>query len=408
MVVGQRTHEVSTMKILIIADTPLMPTGFSKVAHYIAMHLAKEYPIQGNNENNFTQGVFYQGKNALHIPLNFYGYQLLEGGFMADNSSAQLTSMFINKLRPDIILTLQDERSINYLSQVIKETNYKGKWICYYPLDMEFAAPYHQEFYKVPDVLVMMADFAYDMVKEWKDIKRIEKIWHGVNTEIYKPMPKDQELIKQHKLEKYKKIIGYVSNNQFRKMTYKSILAFSELRKKMEDVCLFMHTPQFAPEIGWPLGSPGVMEIFSVPKDVFFNPIADVKFKTGVNEDYLAKMFNMFDVQILLTGGEGFGLTVLEGLACGCPCIMTDWTTAKQLIGTKGERGFLVGIKDYILGLNVEYRAVPDQYDAAKKLEIILTDEKLRKKMSKNAVKFAQDYSWNKILPQWSKLIKSV
>lgn len=255
------------MKILLISNTPLIPTGFSKVVDYIAMHLSKKHKI------------YFQGKNMFHIPLHFHNYLLLQGGrteigiHPLQSSTAQLTRMYINKIKPDIILTLEDARSLSYMPKLLEEIKYEGKWIFYYPLDMEFEAPWHKEYVKNPDIVVCMSDFAHQIVKKWQT-KKLKKIYHGYNAKLFRPRKRDETLYKGFKLDKYKHVIGYVSNNQFRKMTYLTLLAFKELKKKLKDICLLMHTPMVNPGIGWPLGRPGFSEVYDI-KDVIFNPIAD-------------------------------------------------------------------------------------------------------------------------------------
>ncbi len=46
----------------------------------------------------------------------------------------------------------------------------------------------------------------------------------------------------------------------------------------------------------------------------------------GASEETLAKTYGIFDVQISTTVGEGWGLTTMEGMACGVPQIVPDWS----------------------------------------------------------------------------------
>src|SRR4030042_4693883 len=46
----------------------------------------------------------------------------------------------------------------------------------------------------------------------------------------------------------------------------------------------------------------------------------------GVEEEMLPSVYSSFDVQLTTTQGEGWGLTTMEGMACGVPQIVPDWS----------------------------------------------------------------------------------
>jgi len=53
----------------------------------------------------------------------------------------------------------------------------------------------------------------------------------------------------------------------------------------------------------------------------------------GVSDDYVRHTYNAFDVQINTAVGEGWGLTTLEGMACGVPQIVPDWAALGEWPG---------------------------------------------------------------------------
>jgi glycosyltransferase involved in cell wall biosynthesis len=46
----------------------------------------------------------------------------------------------------------------------------------------------------------------------------------------------------------------------------------------------------------------------------------------GQREETLSFIYSSFDVQVSTTQGEGWGLTTMEGMACGVPQIVPEWS----------------------------------------------------------------------------------
>jgi len=109
------------------------------------------------------------------------------------------------------------------------------------------------------------------------------------------------------------------------------------------------------------------------------------------SEKYLPKS----KIFILPSIYEGFGLVLLEAMASGLPCIAfkpdgKKILTASNEIIEQDKTGFLV----------------KNEEEMAEKIDLLLENEKLRKKMSKNARKQAEKYSWEKTAEEILKLVR--
>lgn len=110
-----------------------------------------------------------------------------------------------------------------------------------------------------------------------------------------------------------------------------------------------------------------------------YGPTHDVK------KEYLSS-----SVFVLPSRYEGFGLVLIEAMACGVPVISFDCENGPRSIITDGHDGFLISPFDV------------DEY--AEKLISLMQNQSLRQEMGMNARKSAEKYEMDKIGAQWQQL----
>lgn len=91
---------------------------------------------------------------------------------------------------------------------------------------------------------------------------------------------------------------------------------------------------------------------------------------------------------------EGWCITVIEANACGTPAIAYDVPGLRDSI-VDGETGFLV-------------KEDGDIEKLAEAIIRVLTDNKLRRRLSENAIKWARRFSWDKSAEEFERIIKGV
>lgn len=106
---------------------------------------------------------------------------------------------------------------------------------------------------------------------------------------------------------------------------------------------------------------------------------------TDVKKEYLSS-----SVFVLPSRFEGFGLVIIESMACGVPVVAFDCENGPRSIITDGENGFL------ILPFDVNLMA--------KKVMLLMKNKELRYRMGENAQKAVSQYEMDKIGLQWKRL----
>jgi glycosyltransferase involved in cell wall biosynthesis len=136
-----------------------------------------------------------------------------------------------------------------------------------------------------------------------------------------------------------------------------------------------------------------------------------MKFYKGFEYKRMNEVYNLMDVFLLTTSGEGFGIPTIEAMACEVPVLITDYTTSRELVrDTKS--GFLINLlgtneldnpdvhnneilDGTIMGTwNVE-RGICSLSDAKNKLDILYSRPDIRIEFGKNGRKAVlADYNW--------------
>lgn len=97
---------------------------------------------------------------------------------------------------------------------------------------------------------------------------------------------------------------------------------------------------------------------------------------------------------VMTSNYEGFGMVLVEAMACGVPAVAFDCKCGPKDIIRHGENGLLVANGD-----------IQELADAMMRL---MKDEGLRKRMSEEAKKVVDTYSEETVMKQWTKLFESL
>jgi glycosyltransferase involved in cell wall biosynthesis len=120
----------------------------------------------------------------------------------------------------------------------------------------------------------------------------------------------------------------------------------------------------------------------------------------GLPVEGLAALLNAADLYVSTTGGEGFGLTLAESLACEVPVVVTDWAAEREVVGPGG---VLVPPLRDAYGEPVRYHstygmdwAVPDPRGFVKPIVDLLTHPSRRRALGRaGRHHVTRSFSWD-------------
>ncbi len=336
-------------RILLASHSPTLTTGYGRVVRMLCQELRK------NHHDVVVLGLGYDGRPH-DLPVNILP---VSSDFASGISQALSTRSF------DVLLTVGDPWMFPGVPELLRSSTPRIPWCAYFPVD-GFPLPGEwKRWIARVDVPVVFSAFAQRVVFEGTGISPAV-VYHGVDRTVFKPT--DVTSAKQRVGVTGKFVVGCVAANQARKNLPALVKAFARFAQGKPDVILYLHTPLLG---NWDIGE--LVERFGVePKTrltVGLDPLC------GVPDETLVTIYNSFDVFVLPTMAEGFGLPLVEARACGVPVLATDYSACPELLPDPWQR---LKVKDLlILSRNVE-QALVDEDDLTGKLNTLYHDSPMR------------------------------
>lgn len=385
-------------KVLVVADSPTVPTGFGRVGGSIVKYLSPdEYDIS-------WIGVNYYG-DPHKFPYRIYPAQL--GG---DVYGYNRISSIVKVEKPDIIFIINDAWIQNNYLQLLKRDFPKNMpmIVTYTPVDATEHDSSWYEHFDVVDVPVAYTDFGYrEIIKAAPALEnRLTVVPHGVDTEAFHKLGEDKVAIKEsfYQKKEFKDyfIVLSAHRNQPRKRLDITMRAFQIFAEGKDDVQLYLHC-------GVVDESLDILKLASRLK--IDDKLIISGLSTGVmglSDEQLNKIYNCCDVGLNTGLGEGWGLPNVEHAVTEAAQVVPAHSSLVELWH---DVGLLVPAKlpytqDRIMTVGYLVQAE----DVAEKLNKLYYDRTLLKVMSKKAYeKFsAPQYSWKNISQTWDKIFKSL
>jgi len=298
-------------KLLWVGDA-VCHTGFARVTHNVIPYLQEHWDVA-------VLGINYHGDP------HSYPYPIYPASTNSREDMwglARLPSV-VKKFNPDIILVNNDPWNvIRYIEDM------EVPVVTYMPVDAPNMRPLVTKKLQKAALNICYTQFGCDeLAKAGLSTISMAIVPHGVDGELYRPMDKMKAraaLGFTGKIPDDSYIVGNVNRNQPRKRLDLTIMSFAKWVQKNnipENVYLHFHCG--LRDVGYDIFQ--LVDYFGLAGRVLISD-AQLKDSIGVDEKIMPYVYNCFDVQISTTLGEGWGLTTHEGMACGIPQIVPEWS----------------------------------------------------------------------------------
>jgi L-malate glycosyltransferase len=184
---------------------------------------------------------------------------------------------------------------------------------------MYFAKSHHVIF--VSEFIRRLYSKMYRMPEDWRIVH------NGVDTEMFKPMPRSECMSKFPRLEGIDSIVLFSGRMIALKGIDMAIKSFALIHKETDSTMVFAGSGKIEP---WK----AMLEQLGVPKDRYM-------FLGGVPYQDMPYLYNLADAFVLPSYSESFPMTVLEAMSCKLPVIATDVGGIPEMIDSN-RNGLLI------------------------------------------------------------------
>jgi len=269
---------------------------------------------------------------------------------------ANIAPIFLNK-KKKLILTIHDLAFLEY----------RDSFSLLFRLYYKFLIPIN---IKRADAIITVSKFSKEKIEKYYPNSRskVKVIYLGVSQEF--------KVINIKKME----YILYVGSLNDRKNFAGVIKAFNALNKKTYKLLI---VGNFSSNFKLGKINKNILELAKSNKNI--------RFLKNINNLELVKLYNQSSLFIFPSFYEGFGLPLLEAMACGTP-VLSSKTSCLQEIGANAIR--------YCNPYSVQ--------DIANKIQEILGNNELQKQMALKGLQRAKLFSWKKTSKKHLEVIKNI
>lgn len=291
-------------RLLWIGDA-VVSTGFGRCTHHVLEEVRGTWDVH-------VLGLNYLGDPH---PYPYAIYPCWPGG---DGFGIRRTKALTEKIRPDLVVIQNDPWNVReYREQLSPEIPVVASM----PVDGKNCKAGRE--LNGLTLGIFWTQFGVGEARDGGYMGPVDVIPLGVDLDVYRPLDRTEcrtvAGIPKHLRDAF--IVGNVNRNQPRKRLDLTVEYFVEFARRVgvENVALYLHLAPTG-ELGYDVKQ--LMHYYGIKGRLV---LGTPEIGQGIEERYMPTVYGCFDVQLTTTQGEGWGLTTMEGMACGIPQVVPDW-----------------------------------------------------------------------------------
>src|SRR3990170_3179604 len=353
-------------KILWFGDL-VAPSGFGRIGNEVLRRLHQRgYSIQAAALN-------YTG-----WPHDFPFHVWPLGGQDIWNSLVTI----VNTTRPDLLISCQDFPYHQTLWNACRIDFSRVKWVWITPID---GTPVHPDWLKMADYAdggMVISRFGVEALRQ--SGKRAALCHPGVNLQEFYPADDDEKKALREKA-------GYDAGDYI-----VGVVCMDKVSPAGWDV------PTLLKQTGWTEAEQKRVDY----RQDLFERTTDAA--SGASPFHpLRSRYALMDAHMVISHREGFGLPLVESMACRVPTLALDWCSGPEIVGEG--RGMLVKRLAYMEhGTWGGARdAFPDVSDLIEKMEMLYADRTLAAHVAERGYEWAVRQTWDVTTDQVESVLQS-
>lgn len=286
-------------------------TGFSRVTHSVLEHLRHEFDVG-------LLAAHYNGDP------HSYPYPIWPAPSWVEPFGFERLPEVAKTFKPDVVLVLNDTYYVGMFAKLREKLKATWKLVGYMPMDGPNLHPNVAAELSKLDMAIFYTRFGLDMALQAGFRGLASIIPHGIDLELFKPKPKHVARLAMG-IPDDAFVVGNVNRNQPRKRLDLTLAYFAdwiERKNVPENVRLYLHCATKDVHIA---DVPALAQYFGVRHRLIL-PTRSLTWDRGVPDEDLSTVYSALDVNVSTTLGEGWGLPIMEAMACGVPNIVPAWS----------------------------------------------------------------------------------
>ena len=365
-------------------------TGYGKQTRQVVTRLKQLGHEVVVSANWGIDGAAVEIDGILHVP----------GTITVLDHGQYVLPMHVKELKPDATVTLLDLWPLpEDFGKRIEEAG--SRFVPWVPIDHDPCPNKVASRLKHATKVIAMCQFGRRKLGE-RGIQAAT-IPHGVETQVFKPADRMAVRRKLGFPEDVFLVVMVQANKSYpsRKCFQQQFEGFARFHARHPNTALYLHSWE-----GTEFGGPNLNALAQACciRDAVF---CQDRYQAlmGVPDESLAEVFQAADVTLNATAGEGFGVPIIESLACGVPVIVTDFTSMSELCPE--EVGWRVGYTDRFFTALEAYQVWPDPKQIGEALEAALEAD--REAMRPRCEEFAMQFDAQRLVEdKWVPLLEGL